>query len=596
MKHFKRYFLATLLTMASVTLYAVGDRVGRFETIQADTLSVTTLSGTTVTGTTSVSGGNLQMTGNSLISTDTNGNINLNPDGTGLTIFSDLTATTVPYLGASKELLSSAVTPTELGYVSGVTSSLCGATQTCTLSGKTVSLVDGAVGTPSLTFDSDTNSGLYWSGADTWEMVAGGISALQVKVGSSYANIGSPTASASDSYPLVFSRSVSTGVFMQLSNSNTGASATSGIEIKADSAADSVILQQWPSASTVDAYSNRGVLRTSGSSSGISLVGSAATTDIRFYTGGVTSTEKRATVDDNGLNLHSQSDVRFEDASGGQYIGFSAPATVSSSVDFTLPDADGASGEYLKTNGSGTLSWGAPPGSLTVATQTGSTLNASTGHLYLMDTTSNAITANLPTAVGADGEIISFKVIDNTNAVTLDGSTTETIDGSTTFLLYGNNDVITIRSDGANWVIESVDTGHEIDFTPSLSGFTCGSCTYNYGWWMRDGKFLILRLKVALSSSTMTGPLVLTLPNSLAIDNSLIATDRTVIGFGNMQENGGSNYLAIVSPTTTTTATIRFLSTSGSYLTQGNLSSTVPFSWGNSDWFSIYLRVPISGW
>jgi hypothetical protein len=39
-------------------------------------------------------------------------------------IFNPLTATTVPYLDANKALKSSAVTPTELGYVSGVTSAV----------------------------------------------------------------------------------------------------------------------------------------------------------------------------------------------------------------------------------------------------------------------------------------------------------------------------------------------------------------------------------------------------------------------------------------------------------------------------------------
>ena len=39
-------------------------------------------------------------------------------------ILSGLTATTVPYLDAAKTLTSSAVTPTELGYVSGVTSAI----------------------------------------------------------------------------------------------------------------------------------------------------------------------------------------------------------------------------------------------------------------------------------------------------------------------------------------------------------------------------------------------------------------------------------------------------------------------------------------
>lgn len=46
------------------------------------------------------------------------------PTFTGSTTFSALTATTVPYLNASKILTSSSVTPTELGYVSGVSSAL----------------------------------------------------------------------------------------------------------------------------------------------------------------------------------------------------------------------------------------------------------------------------------------------------------------------------------------------------------------------------------------------------------------------------------------------------------------------------------------
>jgi hypothetical protein len=46
------------------------------------------------------------------------------PTFTGTTTFSSLTATTVPYLDGSKVLTSSAVTPTELGYVSGVTSAI----------------------------------------------------------------------------------------------------------------------------------------------------------------------------------------------------------------------------------------------------------------------------------------------------------------------------------------------------------------------------------------------------------------------------------------------------------------------------------------
>lgn len=42
----------------------------------------------------------------------------------GATVYDTLTADTVPYLNASKQLTSSAVTPTQLGYVAGVTSAI----------------------------------------------------------------------------------------------------------------------------------------------------------------------------------------------------------------------------------------------------------------------------------------------------------------------------------------------------------------------------------------------------------------------------------------------------------------------------------------
>ena len=46
---------------------------------------------------------------------------------------------------------------------------------------------------------------------------------------------------------------------------------------------------------------------------------------------------------------------RWEDSSGGEYVAIQAPATVSSSYTFTLPAADGSSGQVLKTDGSGNL-------------------------------------------------------------------------------------------------------------------------------------------------------------------------------------------------------------------------------------------------
>ena len=64
--------------------------------------------------------------------------------------------------------------------------------------------------------------------------------------------------------------------------------------------------------------------------------------------------------DGNGLTLQAQNDLRFADSDSSHYVGFQAPATVSSSLTWTLPSADAAvSGYALVSDASGTLSWAA---------------------------------------------------------------------------------------------------------------------------------------------------------------------------------------------------------------------------------------------
>lgn len=57
-----------------------------------------------------------------------------------------------------------------------------------------------------------------------------------------------------------------------------------------------------------------------------------------------------------------QGQVRlYEDTdNGSNYVGFGAAAAIASSLIWTLPSADGTSGQYMKTNGSGTLSFSSP--------------------------------------------------------------------------------------------------------------------------------------------------------------------------------------------------------------------------------------------
>lgn len=72
---------------------------------------------------------NINIDGNTIISTDADGNINLTPNGSGINVLANaqvtgLTASRALQTDGSKNLESSSVTTTELGYVSGVTSAI----------------------------------------------------------------------------------------------------------------------------------------------------------------------------------------------------------------------------------------------------------------------------------------------------------------------------------------------------------------------------------------------------------------------------------------------------------------------------------------
>ncbi len=56
--------------------------------------------------------------------------------------------------------------------------------------------------------------------------------------------------------------------------------------------------------------------------------------------------------------------VRLLENSGPNYVGFSAPAAVSSNILWTLPAVDGSANQVLSTNGSGILTWQTAGGDL----------------------------------------------------------------------------------------------------------------------------------------------------------------------------------------------------------------------------------------
>jgi cytoskeletal protein CcmA (bactofilin family) len=118
-----------------------------------------------------------------------------------------------------------------------------------------------------------------------------------------------------------------------------------------------------------DTTGSAATLTTARTIAGVSFDGSAniaiASTDlsntsaIALLTASQTMTNKTLTSPqiNTQIDMLARAEMRFQDASGGQYVALEAPATVSSNVTFTLPSADGDADQVIVTDGSGALSF-----------------------------------------------------------------------------------------------------------------------------------------------------------------------------------------------------------------------------------------------
>ena len=165
------------------------------------------------------------------------------------------------------------------------------------------------------------------------------------------------------------------------------------------------------------------------------------------------------------IDMLARAEMRFQDASGGQYVALEAPATVSSSLTFTLPDADGTSGQAIVTDGSGALSFAAAGATISSDTSTNTDFL-----IYFASTTSGALTA-----VKQDSGLIynpsSGLLTSAAFAGALTGNVTGNASGSSGSCT-GNSATATTATTATNVTVadESSDTSCNVLFTTAATG------------------------------------------------------------------------------------------------------------------------------
>jgi hypothetical protein len=132
------------------------------------------------------------------------------------------------------------------------------------------------------------------------------------------------------------------------------------------------------------------------------------TNAIQYNNGGVFAGSTNFTFDGSNVQIGSQGDLRLGDSDNSNYVALHAPTTITSNYTLTLPATTGSANQVIQTDGSGNLSFATVSGGAAwQAVVTSTTLTTVSKQGYFIDTTSNAITATLPTSPTL-GDFISF--------------------------------------------------------------------------------------------------------------------------------------------------------------------------------------------
>ena len=233
-----------------------------------------------------------------------------------------------------------------------------------------------------------------------------------------------------------------------------------------------------------------------GDANNITVIGGQYFTDKLDHVDGTLTASSALLVDSNkaidefivGNSATVGGTIKFNEGSnnGSNFIALKAPNAVTATTTFTLPDGDGSTGQFLKTDGSGNLSFDTITQNLSIAADTGTNDSVSTGETITFtggegidtEVTNNTITISAEDASDTNKGVASFDATDFTvtsGDVTVNAERIQDIAGA--MFTSNTETLITATYQDADGTIDLVVDNDLSNYDNSSSGFITASST-----------------------------------------------------------------------------------------------------------------------